>query len=245
MNPIGWATDTWSPVTGCSPVSPACDHCYAQRMATRLAGRFGYPADDPFRVTFHPDRLDQPLKWKKPRRVFVVSMGDLFHVGVDPCWIARVWDVMFDCPQHTFLVLTKRPERMRLFAEWFDRVQGRRFDYPNVWLGVTVENQWAANTRIPDLLDTPAAHRFISCEPLLGPVNLRHIPGPLEPRLRSGKVDWVITGAENGPGARAADPEWFRSLRDQCQGYIPFYLKDNPGTIDGVQYREIPEGMAR
>ena len=249
MNPIGWATDTWSPVTGCSPVSPACDHCYAERMATRLAGRFGYAAEDPFQVTFHPDRLDQPLKWKKPRRVFVCSMGDLFHEDVESEWIHAVFTTMAAAHWHTFLVLTKRPEIM---GEWFATAQalgltlrsGYGVTLPNVWLGVTVESQWAANTRIPDLLDTPAAHRFVSCEPLLGPVNLRHIPGPLEPRLRSGKVDLVIAGAETGPGARPAEPDWFRSLRDQCQGHIPFYLKDRPGTIDGVQYREIPGGMA-
>ena len=236
-NPIGWCTETWNPITGCSLVSEGCRHCYALRMAMRLAGRFGYPADDPFRVTFHPDRLDQPIKWKKPRRVFVCSMGDLFHEDVQPEWIARVWDVMFDCPQHTFLVLTKRPERMRLFAEWFDRVQGRRFVYPNVWLGVTVENQWAADERIPILLDAPAAHRFVSCEPLLGRVDLGRYVGWFGEQ--SG-IDWVIAGGESGPGARPSNPDWFRSLRDQCQVVAtPFYLKDNPGTIDGVEYREV------
>lgn len=181
MTQIEWTDEgvTWNPVTGCTPVSPGCANCYARRMAQRLRGRCGYPADDPFRVTLHPERLDQPLRWRKSRQIFVCSMGDLFHEDVPAEYVASVWRIMAACPQHTFQVLTKRPARM---LEWVrqadaacapvaDRLPGS-WPLPNVWLGVTAEDQERADERIPLLLQCPAAVRFVSVEPMLGPVSL-------------------------------------------------------------------------
>lgn len=208
---IEWATHTWNPVTGCSPVSEGCQNCYAARMAKRLAGRSGYPKDDPFRVTFHPDRLAQPLKWKKPSRIFICSMGDLFHEEVPFNDIACILGIMAACQHHTFMVLTKRPANMLEFFKWLGRMaEGKSmievfphdshgwrcrhllkaaalgatengkiavhslegWPLPNVWLGVTAENQARADERIPILLQIPAAKRFVSIEPMLGPVDI-------------------------------------------------------------------------
>ena len=198
---IEWTEYSWNPVTGCTPASEGCQNCYAKRMANRLRGRCGYPADDPFKVTMHEDRLGEPLRWKQPRRVFVCSMGDLFHEDVKDEWIARIWWVMGQCAGyldpsryrgHTFIILTKRPERMQKWLNgWNDRETRRQwiesfgevYDWmsgpkywpdvlPNVWLGVTAENQARADERIPLLLQIPAAVRFVSVEPMLGPVDL-------------------------------------------------------------------------
>jgi len=167
MSRIEWTEVTWNPVTGCTPISPGCENCYAKRLATRLKGRCGYPEDEPFRVTMHPDRLSEPLSWKKPRHVFVCSMGDLFHDDVEEGFLCRVFDTIMAAEQHTFLVLTKRPKRMR---DFFKRcIHGT---WNNLWIGVTAENQKTADERIPILLQIPAVVRFVSCEPLLGPVNL-------------------------------------------------------------------------
>ena len=226
---IEWAEVVWNPVSGCTPISEGCQNCYAKRMANRLRGRCGYPADDPFRVTLHPEKLEEPLKWKKPRRVFVCSMGDLFHEQVPDEYIAKVWEVMSNASQHTFLVLTKRPQRMKDFLArlgWYihDRDgypmeavldEGGKYTLKNVWLGVTAENQQRADERIPILLQIPAAVRFVSIEPMLGPVVI-----PEE------WPDWVICGGETGPGARPIHPDWVRSLRDQCQvAGTPFFFK--------------------
>ena len=241
-NHDGTRGNTWNPVTGCTPISQGCAHCYAARMAKRLAGRYGYPADEPFRVTLHADRLQEPLRWKKPRRVFVASMGDLFHDAVPFDFIDRVWSRFYDCPQHTFLVLTKRPARMR---QWLvDELHDWR-PLPNVWLGVTAENQVRADERVPVLLDTPAAVRFVSIEPLLERVDPRDLPldsktyvNALTGRQRyagaiSGfssstgtHLSWIIAGGETGPGARPMHPDWARALRDQCQNAgVPFFFK--------------------
>lgn len=249
---IEWTDATWSPVTGCTPISAGCQNCYAARMAKRLAGRCGYPADEPFRVTFHPERLDEPLHWRKPRRVFVVSMGDLFHKDVPFGWTTHVFDAIRDCQKHTFQILTKRPERME---EFFNGRGGWRYGPPpyNVWLGVTVENQDTADERIPLLLRCPAKVRFLSCEPLLGPVAIRvtrHHDHPSgDPTLwwetydyplsgfcstKQGgwtdpnypRIHWVIAGGESGPNARPSHPDWFRSLRDQCAAAgVPYFFK--------------------
>jgi protein gp37 len=226
---IEWTEYSWNPVTGCTPASEGCQNCYAKRMATRLKGRYGYPEDEPFKVTLHPEKLKEPLKWKKPRRVFVCSMGDLFHEQVPDEYIAKVWEVMNNASQHTFLVLTKRPQRMKDFLArlgWYihDRDgypmeavldEGGKYTLKNVWLGVTAENQQRADERIPILLQIPAAVRFVSIEPMLGPVVI-----PEE------WPDWVICGGETGPGARPIHPDWVRSLRDQCQvAGTPFFFK--------------------
>ena len=176
---IEWADAVWNPITGCTPVSEACENCYAKRMANRLAGRYGYPADDPFRVTFHRERLEDPLKWKKPRRIFVLSMGDIFHSDVPFYLTNEIFEVMrkaSNMPGHIFMVLTKRPQRMAEFIELLKRNKGPdfvRWPLPNVWLGVTAENQARADERIHQLLQIPAAVRFVSIEPMLGPVDLR------------------------------------------------------------------------
>lgn len=233
---IEWATDVWNPVTGCSKVSEGCRHCYAERVAGRFWGDRKFTD-----VRVHPERLDQPLHWKKPRRVFVNSMSDLFHPVVDDDFIEDVFRVMARTPQHTYMVLTKRPEQMRAWFEGYDAVR----PLPNVWLGVSVENQKAADERIPMLLGTPAAVRFVSCEPLLGPVKLvKWLPSydPMQHYARpvhEEKLDWVIAGGESGPGARPMHPDWARGLRDACvAAQVPFFFKQ--AFIDGKMVK-MPE----
>ena len=245
---IEWATESWNPITGCSPVSEGCENCYARRMASRLRGRFGYPEDDPFKVTFHPDKIEQPLHWKKPRMIFVCSMGDLFHKDVLGPTIHQLIKLMkWDYKRHTFLILTKRPERMRRI--WMN-IDGTLPE--NIWLGVTVENQQRADERIPILLQIPAAKRFVSIEPMLGPVDLQKI-GPLLQafnwKIAKGGLDWIICGGESGPGVRPMHPDWPRSIRDQCQAAdVPFFFKQWGGVnkktagrlLDGQEWSEYP-----
>lgn len=265
---IEWSDATWNPITGCSVLSPGCTNCYAMKLA---GGRLRH---DPTRagltrqsrggpvwtgeVRFNESMLDLPLRWKRPRKIFVCAHGDLFHENVPFEWIDRVYAVMALCPQHTFQVLTKRPQRMLDYlingqsrhgvARQALKHTGRRhpgghdcdpevcnatFPLPNVWLGVSVENQAAADERIPLLLAAPAAVRWISAEPLLGPVSLRwtdyaHRAQGLSYRQyleRTGsineyealrKIDWVVVGGESGHGARPMHPDWVRRLRDQC-----------------------------
>ena len=217
---IEWTDATWNPVTGCAKISPGCTNCYAERMAYRFAGCNGYPErPHHFDVTLHPERLEQPLRWRKPRRVFVVSMGDLFHEDVPDDYIREVFWTMQRAGWHTFQVLTKRPRRM---AAWFAKRQDAPV-LPNVWLGVTVEDQQRADERIPYLLECPAAVRFVSAEPLLGPIDLRAWLGPVSTWER---LDWVICGGESGPGAQPMHPDWARALRDQCvSAGVPFFFK--------------------
>lgn len=227
---IEWTDAVWNPVTGCSKVSPGCKHCYAERMAKRLAGRDGYPADEPFRVTLHPEKLDLPLRWRKPRRIFVNSMSDLFHEMVMDSFIDKVFAVMALAPRHTFQILTKRPERMLSYlsaagvskrvddaalaiaTKWdFDRTapgkplptefllgRANELPLPNVWLGTSVENQQTADERIPLLLQTPAAVRFISAEPLLGAVDLGELTWVSLPRGVRGDSPFQSTFAAAG-----------------------------------------------
>jgi len=234
--------ESWNPVTGCTPVSEGCANCHARRMAQRLRGRRGYPQDEPFRVTLHEDRLDMPLRWRKPRLVFVCSMGDLFHEQVPDTYILQVWNRFLGAPQHTYLVLTKRPERMR---KWLRK----RPPLPNVWLGVSAENQRWFDARVSVLSYITAAVRFVSLEPLLGPVMLGrwHQNGPHRWHRRRPHLGWVIAGSETGPGARPAHLEWFRSIRDECAAYgVPFFLKQTgsrPGVdrlLDGRVWDEMP-----
>ncbi|GAA1401811.1 phage Gp37/Gp68 family protein [Pseudonocardia kongjuensis] len=278
---IEWTDRTWNPVTGCTKVSPGCDHCYADSIATRFAGTKAFPHG--FEVTLRPDRLAAPLQWSKPSRVFVNSMSDLFHDDVPDEFIARVWAVMAASPRHTFQVLTKRHGRMRsLLSSAAFRVSvgaaigdlelpgpGRFrqitpeqattattvWPLPNVWLGVSVEDQKRAELRVPALLEAPAAVRFLSCEPLLGPVDLLGPWHPLKGRSKPTywltpqpvwgdpvpvdgtdltlapleqlpAIDWVIAGGESGPKARPMHPAWPRALRDQCAAAgVPFFFK--------------------
>ena len=204
---IEWTQATWNPVTGCTKVSPGCAHCYAETFAERFRGVPGHPYERGFDLQLRPERLEHPLTWRRPRLVFVNSMSDLFHEEVPLDFIRAVFDVMSRADWHTFQVLTKRSRRLAELAPqlpWPD----------NVWMGVSVENQrWT--TRIDDLRTVPAAVRFLSCEPLLGPLQLD---------LRD--IHWVIAGGESGPRARRMKPEWALSIRDQClTARVPFFFK--------------------
>lgn len=223
---IEWTEETWNPITGCTKVSAGCKNCYAERMAKRLAGRYGYPADEPFKPTFHPGRLKIPLKWKKPRRIFVCSMSDIFGAPLD--WMCQVLRVIHRCPQHTFLLLTKRADSLTTF----NHVCGWG-EPKNIWIGVSVENRDTL-TRLSALRETPLPVRFVSFEPLLEFVS---------PDLTG--IDWVIVGAETGLGARYMDPDWARDIRDQCRAAgVPFFMKQmsNKEPIpDDLMIREYPD----
>ncbi|MFB7867423.1 DUF5131 family protein [Streptomyces sp. NPDC056069] len=262
---IEWTDRTWNPVTGCTQISAGCDNCYAKTIAERFRGRAAFPHG--FDVQIRDQKVNAPLTWRRPAKVFVNSMSDLFHQDVDQAWIANIVAVMAAARRHTFQLLTKRHARMRsLFTDpgFVDQVRALArgkgltdadwaWPLPNLWLGVSVENQQWANIRIPALLDTPAAVRWISAEPLLGPVDLHPWlkrpqvpacdrcapPGPLDYHsdhlwgrctctchpARPG-LHWVVAGGESGHGARPAHPDWFRALRDQCTAAdIPFLFK--------------------
>ena len=245
---IEWTDETWNPTLGCSRVSPGCDNCYAERESSgRLNSLPAYAGLTVGRkwtgeIREIPDRLDKPLRWKRPRRVFVNSMSDLFADQVSDVYIARVFAIMALANQHTFQVLTKRPQRMasllgragagnfwtlvaaalrgdhgdtesrERLLDTLTRVDGGGVALPNVWLGTSIESQTFA-FRARHLLETPAAVRFVSAEPLLGPLDL----SPWLTPSMAETVDWVIVGGESGPNARPMRPEWARSLRDQCQ----------------------------
>ena len=283
MTNIEWTDATWSPVTGCTKVSAGCRNCYAETVADRFWGKQYGTVDGERRrftdVWTHPERLDEPLRWRKPRRVFVNSMSDLFHEAVPDEFIDRVFAVMAisnyvgrcrarDCQHepcesvdkplaHSFQVLTKRPDRMRVYVRtpgridavaeaagmlgnWYigdGALDAMSWPLPNVWLGVSAENQETADERIPILLDTPAAVRFVSAEPLLGPIDLlsvtfpharmnvlegvgvatRGVVGQSMPNAFSNKLDWIITGGESGPRARPCDVVWIRGIVEQCK----------------------------
>lgn len=277
---IEWANETWNPIVGCTKVSPGCDHCYAERMATRLRsmskkwdnagrnifhmsamGQYSEVISDDNKWTgktaFNNETILKPLRWRNPRRIFVCSMGDLFHESVPLEWIDKVMVIAALMPKHTFMILTKRPERMKdyffedknkLIERWesacydigisdkhddidmppcwvFNRAQDE-WPLKNLWLGVTTENQEQADKRIPILLQIPAAKRFISVEPMLGPIDLTDIQignqlanvlsgvGDISPLMHT--IDWVICGGESGPRARPMHPHWVRLLRDLC-----------------------------
>jgi protein gp37 len=287
---IEWTDATWNPIKGCSPKSEGCRHCYAEGLAARFhkPDQWGHGLTEggtwTGKVTLDEKAMTQPLRWKKPRRIFVNSLSDLFHDSVPDEWIDRIFAIMALCPQHTFQILTKRPERMREYLQDIERAREDAIDeqikavltaqgyswherhrlnpaggctpllpLPNVWLGISVENQKAADERIPALLATPAAVRFLSCEPLLGPVDflkffveetdgtyrlLSHWYGPngFDPtgsqpeithrQIKPNPLDWVICGGESGPHARPMHPDWARSLRDQCAAAgVPFFFK--------------------
>jgi protein gp37 len=240
---IEWADRVWNPVSGCSPVSAGCRNCYAERMAKRLAGRCGYPADDPFRVTVHTDKLEAPLHWRKPGRVFVNSMSDLFHPDVPDDVIQQIFTTMA-LANGTYMILTKRPHRMRdLLTErsFQEGVTYVECDYgagylpwplPNVWLGTSIEDQPTTDERVPELLLTPAAVHFVSYEPALARVSL-NTPMPGAPvngiypswYIQSG-LDWVICGRETGPGARPCDRRWVDQIVTQCRDAgVPIFVK--------------------
>jgi protein gp37 len=227
---IEWTEATWNPVRGCSRVSPGCKHCYAERFAERWRGIKGHPYEFGFDVRPVPEMLVQPLRWRRPRFVFVNSMSDLFHEEVPTSFIEQVFEVMAATPHHTFQVLTKRADRLASLASKLTWTQ-------NIWQGVSIESQ--QYTARADLLRrVPARIRFLSVEPVLGPVT-----------LRLGKIHWVIAGGESGPGARPVQPEWVRSIRDQCvRAGVPFFFKQWGGvqkhvtgrSLDGRTWDEMP-----
>ena len=228
---IEWTESTWNPVTGCTKISPGCAHCYAERMARRLHAMGQPNYRNGFRVTMHEHALGLPLKWKKPQTIFVNSMSDLFHEDLPEDFIRRVFGVMEQGDWHRFQVLTKRSARLAKLAPvlpWPD----------NVWMGVTVESCDYVN-RIDDLRNVPAAVRFLSLEPLLGPL----------PNLDLRDINWVIVGGESGPGARPMDPDWACDIRDQCdRANVPFFFKQWGGVnkkkagrlLDGRTWDQIP-----
>lgn len=256
---IEWTDRTWNPISGCTKVSAGCDNCYAEGIAERFRGGPAFP--NGFDVQLRPNKLTEPLSWRKPAMVFVNSMSDLFHSSVPDEFIAQVWATMALAPQHTFQVLTKRHGRMRslldddqfIRAVWneCDSIRPRLeqpdpgWPLPNVWLGVSTEDQRWADIRIPALLATPAAVRFISAEPLLGPIELEFVhyfdtncsgcSGLVSPSHepscgtepgRHWGIDWVIVGGESGSKARPMHRDWARSLRDQCVAAgVPFHFK--------------------
>jgi len=241
---IEWCDETWNPVTGCREISEGCAHCYAKRQAQRFKGRFGYDKDDPFKVTFHPDKLYRPLKWKKPKRIFVCSMGDLFHEDVLFRWVDEILGKIQKSPQHTFMILTKRPDRMESHFQHYCFPDWDAQRIPNLWLGISAENQRCLDERLPYLLQIPAAKRFVSLEPLLGPIKFRsqHLGG----LFSCVKLDWVIVGGETGYGKRPMDPDWVRSIRDQCQeAGTPFFFKgwgNKNRSLFGREWNEFPKG---
>jgi protein gp37 len=270
---IEWTDATWNPATGCTKVSPGCEHCYAETFAERWRGVAGHPYEQGFDVRLWPARLALPLRWRTPRRIFVNSMSDLFHPSVPDEFIAAVIATIAAAHWHTFQVLTKRHGRMRAlftsphfhdlvrdhadYAGWY-AARDRAWPLGNLWLGVSAETQQWADIRVPALLATPAAVRFVSAEPLLGPIDVgrylgiewSEIAGEWLPEMfatlrgdRPG-IDWVITGGESGPRARPMHPGWPGSLRDQCAtAAVTFFFKqwgawtpdlDGPGRLARV-----------
>ncbi len=230
-SPIEWTESTWNPVTGCIKVSPGCKHCYAERLAERLQAMGQRNYRNGFKLTLQPHMLDLPLHWRKPQRIFVNSMSDLFHKDVPVSYLLRVFDVMRRAHWHQFQILTKRSDNLRELDSFFD--------WPsNVWMGVSVENEeyiW----RIDDLRGTNARTKFLSIEPLLGPLSGLDLSG----------IDWVIVGGESGPSARPIQRKWVVDIRRQCrQVGVPFFFKQWGGVnkkktgreLDGRTYDEMP-----
>ena len=240
---IKWTEFTWNPVTGCDKVSPGCENCYALRLSARLKamGARRYQNDGDLRtsgpgfgITMHPELVDQPRRWREPRMVFVNSMSDLFHAKVDIGFVRDVFATIADTPRHTYQVLTKRSLRLARMAD--------KLTWPeNLWMGVSVENAEAL-PRIDHLRAVPAAVRFLSCEPLIGPLDGIDLDG----------IGWVITGGESGPGHRPIEADWVRPIRDACvASAVPFFHKqwggakpkDNGNVLDGRLWEQYPDRM--
>jgi protein gp37 len=229
---IEWTEVTWNPVTGCDQVSPGCAHCYAKTFAERWRGIPGHHYEQGFDLRLWPERLAQPLEWRQPRVVFVNSMSDLFHEAIPDAFVREVFDVMASVPQHTFQILTKRHERLVEIADFLPWSE-------NVWMGVSIENRRFVH-RAEYLRSVPAAVRFVSAEPLLGPLEDLSLEG----------IDWLIAGGESGHGHRPVRVDWLRELRDQCAAErVAFFFKQwggrNPKAggreLDGRTWDELPE----
>ena len=237
---IEWTNSTWNPVTGCTKVSSGCDHCYAERFSERFRGVVGHPFETGFDLTLRPERIDQPKRWRKSRLIFVNSMSDLFHKDIPEHFVSRVFDTMETADHHVYQVLTKRSSLMRNF------VNRRYLDHPaprHIWLGVSIENA-SAMGRLRHLKQAKASVRFVSFEPLLGPLG--------EVDLK--EIHWVIAGGESGPGARPPDIGWLREIRDCCRDQaVPFFFKQWGGRtpkhggnlLDGRQWLEYPDTRFR
>lgn len=229
---IEWTESTWNPLSGCTKISPGCKHCYAERMANRLRAMGQQNYVNGFALTLHEDSLELPLQWKKPKTIFVNSMSDMFHVDVPRSFILKAFDVMYRAYWHRFQVLTKRAERLAVLSE--------ELPWPeNIWMGVSVETQEYLR-RVDYLRETKAAIKFLSLEPLLGPLEEICLDG----------IDWVIVGGESGPGARAIDAKWVLSIRDQClAANVPFFFKQWGGVrkkkfgriLEGRTWDEMPK----
>lgn len=233
---IEWTDATWNPVRGCIKISPGCKHCYAETFAERFRGVSGHPYEQGFDLLMVPDKLLEPFRWSRSRRIFVNSMSDLFQDGVDDDYVRRVFEVMASADWHIYQMLTKRAERMR---ELTSSLPANIVSQDHIWLGVSVEDRKYGLPRIDELRATPAKIRFLSIEPLLedlGPIDLRGI-------------HWVIVGGESGPGARPMDAQWVLSIRDQCRAAkVPFFFKQwggvqkskNGRALEGKHYDEYP-----
>ena len=231
---IEWTDATWNPVTGCTKISPGCKHCYAERMAKRLRFMGQQNYRNGFKTTLQPQMLDLPLRWKSPKQIFVNSMSDLFHADVPLLYIKDVFNVMRRANWHQYQVLTKRSERLL-------RLSGELSWQPQIWMGVSVENENYVE-RIDHLRDTGAHIKFLSLEPLLGPLRRLDLRG----------IDWVIVGGESGPGARPMDPEWAIDIRDQClRADVAFFFKQWGGVqksrtrrlLEGRTWNQMPEPL--
>lgn len=234
VSKIEWTEATWNPVTGCSKCSPGCAHCYAERLSARLKAMGNPSYANGFKVTLHPHLLSLPSSWRTPRRIFVNSMSDLFHEEVPVHFIRSVFREMADTPRHTYQVLTKRARRLVEIAPLLPWPR-------NVWMGVSVEDGGTVE-RLDYLRKVPAAVRFVSCEPLIGPLGT----------LNLDRIDWVIVGGESGPGARPMRPEWAREIRMACERrQVPFFFKQwggpkrcrNGNVLDGRIWQEYPSAM--
>ena len=242
---ISWTETTWNPVTGCTRVSHGCEHCYAERLAAgRLSDHPRYAGTTQNgrwsgHVNLHWDLLEEPLGWRKPRLVFVCSMSDVFHVAVPDNFLKALFEVMARTPQHTYQILTKRPARLGAFARWMPAA------LPNVWIGTSVEDQPTADIRIGHLYGIPVPIRWLSVEPMLGPVELS--PWLLYPDENSStrsELRWVVCGAESGLGARPMKLAWARDLRDQCAAAgIPFWMKQLGHNGQLKQLEDFPEDL--
>jgi protein gp37 len=244
-SPIEWTDATWNPVTGCTKISPGCKHCYAQTFAERFRGVPGHPFEQGFDLRLWPERLRLPLAWKKPRRIFVNSMSDLFHERVPDSFIDSVFETMREASWHQFQVLTKRTPRLhRYITSRRETHLSLATTHPNVWLGASVETQ-AYVGRAVTIAELSSSVRFLSCEPLLGPLDLREVLG-------ADGVNWVIVGGESGHGARPMSPAWVRDLRQQCRASrVPFFFKQWGGprkketgrVLDRRTWDQLPQAV--
>lgn len=237
---IEWTDATWNPVTGCTKVSPGCKHCYAQTFAERFRGVPNHPFEHGFDLWLWPNRLRLPLQWKTPKRIFVNSMSDLFHERIPDSFIDLVFATMYQARWHNFQILTKRPERMVAYLQTRGPENLRR-EHPHIWLGASVENQKYVH-RAAFVASLPSAVRFLSCELLLGALDLADVLGP-------DAVNWIIVGGESGHGARPMDPAWASSIRDQCASAgVAFFFKQWGGrnkkkagrVLDDRTWDELP-----